>query len=156
MELTDLLKEYLSKKSKVFTTSHGLTLGQLEEGIYSRHKFSVEEIGFDFELFTEPESLHEFIENYKLESLGKIDEMGYRDIWIRYLNRKAEMEVTQSELEEAPLTFRLYKGKTMIYSRVLHFYDEVNKHLTLPEDFFDYFLHNEKKLQVAVGNMYRY
>ncbi len=152
----DALQEYLSKQSKVFTTSNGLTIGQLEEGIYSSYKYSDEEIGFEYELFTDFDGFCEFIEHYRLESLGKIKELGYRDIWIRYLNRESEIQVTQSDMQEGPLTFRLYKSKTMIYSRELHFYDEVNRHLTIPEDFFDYFLHNEKKLQVAMGNMYRY
>ena len=65
------------------------------------------------------------------------------------------MEVIQMEIE-APLNFRLHKMKTMVFSLELHFYDEVYKHLTLPEDFADYFSENETKLYVAVGNKFKY
>lgn len=46
--------------------------------------------------------------------------------------------------------------KTLVFSLELHFYDEVNGHLTLPEDFADYFLKNETKLYVAAGNRYKF
>jgi len=152
----ELLQDFFSKQGRIFTTNNGLTIGQMDNGVYSSYKFSYEEIGYDFELFTEVDNLHEFIDHYRLNKLEDIKEFGYREIWIRYLNTEAEMQVTQADMEEGPLTFRLHKHKTMIYSRELHFYDEVNKHLTLAEDFIEYFFDNEKKVQVALKNMYRY
>ena len=57
------------------------------------------------------------------------------------------MEVTELEIEETPINFRLHKMKTLVFSAALHYYDEVNKHLTLPEDFISYFFANQNKFR---------
>ncbi|MEX2566876.1 MAG: hypothetical protein WD431_13105 [Cyclobacteriaceae bacterium] len=44
-----------------------------------------------------------------------LEELGYKNIWIRYLKRDADMEVSQMELQEAPLNFRLHDMKTMVF-----------------------------------------
>lgn len=82
--------------------------------------------------------------------------MGYKNNWIRYLNREADMKVTQMEFYEGPLCFRLHKMKTLVFSTSLHFYDEVYEHLTLPEDFISYFSKNKTKIYTAMANRYQF
>lgn len=107
-------------------------------------------------MFSEEESLYEFIEGYGIKNSEDFEELGYKDIWIRYLNREADMEVTQMEIEETPINFRLHQMKTLILCAALHYYDEVNEHLTLPEDFINYFFDNQDKLQVAIANRFKF
>jgi hypothetical protein len=99
------------------------------------------------------ESLDDFIEGFKIQKIEDIDQLGYTNSWMRYLNGHAEIDATPMELE-ATITFRLYKSRTLISSLELHFYDEASKHLTLPEDFLKYISQNERSLQTA--NEYRY
>jgi len=150
------LAQYLSTQSPGIQTNGGLALYYIDNAISSDHKFEIEELDFSFCLFTEDESLHEFLEGYKIENFSDLEELGYKHIWIRYLNREADMEVTQLEFVEAPLNFRLHKMKTMVFSSSLHFYDEVYEHLTLPEDFIRYFFENQAKLDMAVANRYKF
>jgi len=150
------LAQYLSTQSPGIQTNGGLALYYIDNAISSDHKFEIEELDFSFCLFTEDESLHEFLEGYKIENFSDLEELGYKHIWIRYLNREADMEVKQLEFVEAPLNFRLHKMKTMVFSASLHFYDEVYEHLTLPEDFIRYFFENQAKLDMAVANRYKF
>lgn len=150
------LAHYLSSQKPGFQTGGGLSIYFINNSISSEYKFEVEELDFSFCLFSEEESLREFMEGYKIKNLADLEELGYNPIWIRYLNREADMEVTQMEFDEAPLNFRLHKMKTMVFSASLHFYDEVYRHLTLPEDFIHYFIENQAKLHVAVANRYKF
>ncbi|HSI75962.1 MAG TPA: hypothetical protein VK957_08700, partial [Lunatimonas sp.] len=118
--------------------------------------FNLEELDFSFCLFSEDESLEEFFEGYRIKNSDDFEELGYKNIWIRYLNREADMEVTELEIEETPINFRLHKMRTLVFCKAAHYYDEVYTHLTLPEDFIRYFHENQKKLQVAIGNRYRF
>ena len=88
--------------------------------------------------------------------MDDLENLGYNDIWIRYLNREADMEVTELEIEETPINFRLHKTRTLVFCTASHYYDEVYKHLTLPEGFIHYFFENQDKLQVAIANRYRF
>jgi hypothetical protein len=136
------LGQYLPSQKPGLQTSNGISLYYINGSISSDHKFEIEELDFSFSLYTEGESLHEFLDGYKMENLADLEELGYKHIWKRYLNREADMEVTQMEFDEAPLNFRLHKMKTLVFSTSLHFYDEVYEHLTLPEDFISYFSKN--------------
>lgn len=150
------LAQYLSSKCPGFQTQNGLSIPLIENSVSTAYKFEVEELDFSFCLFTEEESLYEFIEGFRIQNIEDFEELGYKNIWIRYLNWEADMEVTQMEIEEAPLNFRLHKMKTMVFCVALHFYDEVNEHLTLPEDFINYFFDNQAKLDVAIANRYKF
>lgn len=150
------LAQYLSSKSPGLQTLNGLSIHLIGKWISTEYKFEVEELDFSFCLFTEEESLSEFIEGYRIKNSEDFEELGYKDIWIRYLNREADMEVTELEIEETPINFRLHKMKTLVFSTALHYYDEVNKHLTLPEDFINYFFDNQSKLDVAIANRFRF
>lgn len=128
----------------------------IDRSISSNYDFEIEKLEFSFSLFTEEERSYEFIEGFRIQRIKDFEELGSKNSWIRYLNREAGMEVTQMELEEVPLNFRLHGTKTMVFSISLHFYDEVKKHLVLPEDFFSYFFGNQAKLNVAIANSYKF
>ena len=66
------------------------------------------------------------------------------------------MEVTEWEIEETPISFRLHKMRTLVFCTASHYYDEVYEHLTLPEDFIHYFHKNKNKLQVAMANRFKF
>lgn len=150
------LAQYLSSKKPGYKTKNGLSIYFIDNWVSTVYYFEVEELEFSFSLFTEEESLHDFIEGFRIQSIKDFEELGYKNSWIRYLNREADTEVTQMELEEAPLNFRLHGKKTMVFSTSLHFYDEVNKHLVLPKDFITYFFGNQAKLNVAIANRYKF
>lgn len=151
------LAKYFVLKGKLLTTPGGLCIHLLGEELFTQYCYpdSVSS-DFEFTLFTESENLHEFIEGYKIKSIGDIENLDHRNIWIRYLNSEATMEVIQTETEEAPVNFRLHRLKTMIFSLDMHYYDEVINHLTLPEDFIEYFYENERNLRVAFDNRYKF
>jgi hypothetical protein len=83
--------------------------------------------------------------------MDDLEDLGYNDVWVRYLNREADMEVTELEIEETPISFRLHKRRTLVFCTTSHYYDEV-----LPEDFIHYFQKNKNKLQVAMANRFKY
>ncbi|NHE58746.1 hypothetical protein [Cyclobacterium plantarum] len=150
------LAQYLSSKKPGFQTQNGLSIYLIDGSICSNYDFEIEELEFSFNLFTEEESLHEFIEGFRIQNINDFEALGYNNSWIRYLNREADMEVTQMEFEEGPLCFRLHKMKTLVFSASLHFYDEVYDHLTLPEDFISYFFKNKSKIATAMANRYQF
>lgn len=106
------------------------------------------------DISTEGDRPTEFISGFRLESLEKIDELGYNNSWMRYLNGDALISVTPLELE-ATLTFRIVKRKTIIFSLDLHFYDEVYEQLTMPEDFERYISQYDRRLQAAAENRFK-
>ena len=150
------LAQYLSFKKPGLQTQNGPSIYLIDGSISSNYDFEIEELEFSFSLFSEEESFGEFMEGFRIQRIKDFEELGYKNSWIRYLNREADMEVTQMELEEAPVNFRLHGMKTMVFSLSLHFYDEVNKHLVLPEDFISYFFGNQAKLNVAIANRYKF
>lgn len=131
-----------------------------EWGVFTRLSFYLRENGhfheapIEMSISTEEESLDDFIEGFKIQKIENINQLGYTNSWMRYLNGYAEISATPMELE-ATITFRLYKSRTLISSLDLHFYDERSKHLTLPEDFLKYISENERPLQAANENRYR-
>nr|MBI1228539.1 hypothetical protein [Cytophagales bacterium] len=152
----EALGQYLSSRKPGIPTRNGLSTFLVGKSISSEYRFEVEELDFSFCLFSEDESLDEFIEGYRIKSTDDFEELGYKNIWIRYLNREADMEVTELEIEEMPINFRLHKMRTLVFCTAAHYYDEVYTHLTLPEDFIRYFFENQDKLQVAFSNRYKF
>jgi hypothetical protein len=151
------LGRYLTTKSPIFQTSKGLSIYVNGNAISTQYKFEVEhDEDFSFCMFTEQDSHMEFIEGFRIKNMGDLEKLGYNNVWIRYLNRQAEMEVTKMENEEIPISFRLYKMKTLVFCAAAHYYDEVYEHLTLPEDFIGYFQKSKKKLLVAMNNRFKY
>lgn len=152
----EALGQYLSSRKSGIPTRNGLSTFLVGKSISSEYRFEVEELDFSFCLFSEDESLDGFIEGYRIKNTDDFEELGYKNIWIRYLNREADMEVTELEIEEMPINFRLHKMRTLVFSITSHYYDEVYTHLTLPEDFIRYFHENQKTLQVAFANRYKF
>ena len=49
-----------------------------------------------------------------------------------------------------------HKTRTLVFCTASHYYDEVYKHMTLPENFIHYFRKNKHKLQVAMANRFKF
>ena len=94
---------------------------------------------------TEFDTLATFSSGFKVKSAQDIAGLNYTNSWMRYLNGDAEITIKPLELE-IPISFKIQHPKTIIFSLEKHFYDEVDKHLTMPEDFEDYFFENEELL----------
>jgi hypothetical protein len=109
---------------------------------------------YDVSITTCEEGLDDFIAGFGIETAKDIDNLGDKQVWSRYLNGQAEIQVTPMELEAA-FSFRIYKSRTTISSLDLHFYDECYQHLSLPEEFLKYFTDNQSRLFAAVANRYR-
>lgn len=146
---------YLKLNDFHLANSTGMKIMYLNDALFTYFDFYLpgKENFFDFNISTDEDSLDNFIQEFKIHSIEDINTLGYNNSWIRYLNSKAEIGMNIIELE-ATISFRLYKMKTIVFSLDLHFYDEVNEHLTLAEDFIKYYYNNEKRLQTVA--LYRY
>ena len=147
---------YFTARGNRFRNKEGMEfgMGQLD-GIWTTFNlFNYDHGPLAIDISTEADGPDEFISGFRLESLEKIDALGYNNSWMRYLNGDALISVTPMELE-ATLTFRIVKRKTIIFSLDLHFYDEVYEHLTLPEDFERYIFQYDRRLQAAAENRFK-
>lgn len=147
---------YFKARNSRYKNSKGMELGLTESNEFWTY-FSV--CNHDYgplaiSISTDEDYYLDFIDLFKLNSIEAIDELGYTNSWMRYLNGEAEMHVNPLEIE-ATLTFRILGRKTIVYSLDLHYYDEVYEHLTLPEDFEGYVSSNENKLHFAAENRYK-
>lgn len=91
---------------------------------------------------TENDSLASFSSGFKLKSFQELDKLTYTNSWMRYQNGEAEIIIKPMELE-IPVSFRIQHLKTVVFCLEKHFYDEEYSHLTMPDDFEDYFLRKE-------------
>jgi hypothetical protein len=148
--------KFFARNNNRFRNSEGMELGWSDEaGIWTY--LTASNYGtspLKVSISTEEDDIAAFINGFKLQKIEDIDRLSYTNSWMRYLNGYAEMIITPMELE-ADLSFKIYRWKTIIFSMDLHFYDEVNEHLTMPEDFVEYLTKNERKLQEVNNNRYR-
>jgi len=155
------LSAHFTRNGNISINSEGMEIRWSEEwgvltllSFYGRDEGPFHVAPIEMSISTSEESLDDFIEGFKIQKIEDIDQLGYTNSWMRYLNGQAEISATPMELE-ATITFRLYKSRTIISSLELHFYDETSKHLTLPEDFLKYIFENERSLQAAIENRYK-
>ena len=148
--------EYFKNRKQRFINSKGMELGLTAKmELWSCFSLRTHDDGpLAIDISTEDDNAAQFIEGFKLNTIREINDLGYVNAWIRYLNGEAEISVTPFELE-APLSFRIFKSKTIIYSLELHFYDEAYEHLTMREDFEKYISANQNRLQLAGENRHR-
>lgn len=150
------LIEYFKSRKGRFSNSKGLELGltaRNEIWTYSSQTNDNPDI-LPIDISTDEETFSEFIHHFKLKTVNDIDDLGYPNLWARYLNGYAEITINHLEIEAA-LNFRIVKRKTIIYSLELHFYDEMYEHLTIAEDFQRYMSTHENRLNMAAENRYR-
>jgi hypothetical protein len=151
----DLIEYFKSRKNR-FKNSKGMELGMTAgNDFWTYFSLTNHEYGpLAISISTEEEYFSDFIELFRLKSTEDVNDLGYSNSWMRYLNGYAEISVTPYELE-ATLNFRIIKRKTIIYSLDLHFYDEAYEHLTMAEDFERYIAANENRLHLAAQNRYK-
>lgn len=152
----DLLA-YFARRSNRFQNTAGMEFGYGERnGIWTTFNLCNYKHGpTAIDISTENDHPEEFIEWFKVKSLQDIDKLEYNNSWMRYLNGQAIISITPLELE-ATLDFKIIKGKTIVFSLDLHFYDEVYEHLTLPEDFDQYVSTRQRQLGAATANRYKF
>jgi hypothetical protein len=151
------LADYFFSRGNSLINSQGMQLRWYDKwGAFTSLALAEDIIPDSYELsiITSEEGLDDFIEGFRIENTKDIDKLGYKQVWPRYLNGQAEIQVTPMELEAA-FSFRIYKSRTAISSLDLHFYDECYQHLSLPEEFLKYFTDNQSRLFAAVANRYK-
>ena len=147
------LETCFQRNNNRFVNAAGMAIGRNEKiGIwtYLVHR-TYDEGPWKVCIATDFDDYKSFAEGFKLQSFQELDRLGYTDSWMRYLNGHAEIEITPLELEIS-FTFKIQRYKTIIFSLEKHFYDEVERHLTMPEDFEEYFDNNEKLLNKIYGD----
>jgi hypothetical protein len=147
---------YFESRNNRFKNSAGMEFGKADGNMLWRFfSLSNHDHGpYAFDISTEGDTVDEFIAGFKLNKIEDIDQLGYNQSWMRYLNGGAEISVTPWELE-ATLNFKINKHKTLIFSLELYFYDEVYEHLSIPEDFERYISSHENRLALAGENRYK-
>jgi hypothetical protein len=86
-----------------------------------------------YELWDEVRGVKEFIEAYQIGSIEDLQHLSRSLIWLRYLAEKAEVIFTNGD--ENSVHFRLFRGRTTVYSINLNWYNEVYKVLNMTEHF---------------------
>ncbi|MFZ6013820.1 MAG: hypothetical protein ACOYXT_26000, partial [Bacteroidota bacterium] len=126
----DILK-FLAKNNNRFMNSEGMEFGWSHEaGIWTYLTVSDHETSpLKVSISTGEDDIAEFIEGFKLQKIEDIDHLDYTNSWMRYLNGYAEIIINPMGLD-ADLSFKIYRWKTIVFSLDLHFYDEVDEHLT--------------------------
>jgi len=151
------LDNYFANRNNPFANSKGMQISWHDEwGVHTSFPLPLDDArqaSYELHIVTS-EGLDDFIENFIVKSIEDINQLDYDKSQVRYLNGNAEILVTSMELE-ASFSFRIYKSLTTVASIDLHFYDECYRHLTTPNDFFQYFSNNEHRLHAAAANRYR-
>jgi hypothetical protein len=148
---------YFGSRDRGFENSTGMQFGIEEGGLIwtSLHLIQQDYEWLSIEISTEKDAVTEFFQEFQLKTIGDIDNLGYFNSWMRYLNGNAVISATPMELE-ASLGFKIVKQKTIVFSIELHFYDEVYEHLTMTEDFVGYISNSTRKLNRAAENRYKW
>ncbi|NJN27481.1 MAG: hypothetical protein HC819_16660 [Cyclobacteriaceae bacterium] len=150
------LSLFFEQNNNLYTNSTGMQIGLLAEwGVWTLLEVSNHEnSSMAVHISTEEDSLQDFIVGFRIEGWRDIDQLDYNSSWMRYLNGSATITVNPMELE-ADISFKIVKSKTIIFSMDMHFYDEYNKHLSMPDDFRKYIEEHERRLWAANENRYR-
>lgn len=154
----EALISYFDQRGNRFSNKKQVEMGILPEDntFWSYCTLISEEEGpFAISILTERDSGWQFIDGFRLKSENDIEKLSYNNLWMRYLNSDAEIFVKEWKMD-ATLGFRIVNNKTIIYSLELHFYDVVQKHLTLPEDFVWYITNHESLLETAEAHRYKF
>ena len=143
--------QYIKSRNNSFKNAQGMEIDLTPENKLwtCLHSSSMLTESMATSISTEEDAISDFIRLFNLRSVEDIEELGYNQAWIRYLNGSASIDVVPLELDGATITFRIYKSKTIVYSTDLYYYDEVYKHLTLPEDFDEYVTKYTNRLLIA-------
>ena len=139
------LEIFFQRKNNRYVNTVGMEIGRNKKnGIWTYFVHRTYDQGpWEVAITTEFDDLESFTTGFKLQSFQELDKLDYTSSWMRYLNGEAEIIITPSELE-IPFTFRIHNYRTIIFSLEKHFYDEVGRHLIMPEDFEKYFHQNQK------------
>ncbi len=147
---------FFEQNNYYYKNSAGMEIGLYEKkDVWTLlRETSHNESYFSRSIYTEGDSLQDFINAFEIKILQDIDQLNYISCWKSYLKGSASIIINPMELE-ADIWFKIVYNKTIIFSLDLHFYDEMYEHLTQPEDFKKYIKDHERQLQTANENRYR-
>jgi len=110
---------------------------------------------YQITLLTDYVAADQFITHYQLKSPEEIWQIDSGGLWLRYLSGNACVCMEIFELE-AEICFRLVNGMTMVYSRDLHYYDEVYSTLSMVHQFEKYAEENRNRLESATERRWKW
>ena len=112
--------------------------------------------GFRAELHTDKINLLDFIANHTINDLRKLNGMKGSDLWYYFVKGQAHIGIQSFELDDAEICFRIIDEMTMVYSRDLHFFDEVYEPLTMLEHFEEYLQRNSRMIGFAMERRWKW
>ncbi|MET4546273.1 hypothetical protein ABIE26_003600 [Pedobacter africanus] len=110
---------------------------------------------YKFTILTDYLAADQFIGRYELKTIEGIEQINSAAVWLTYLAGNACLCMEIFELE-AEFCFRLVNGITMVYSRELHYYDEVYKILSMVPHFEKYAEENRGRLEFATERRWKW
>lgn len=145
----ELIKE-LERKEKKFINQWGIEISLLADGIFSASKdlLNDEEKGIRLELVNECPSADEFALWFQLKNADELDAISNSMLLTNYLAGRGSVYASVDKVE-AELNFQIVKQKTTVQDLSRHFYDELYKCLSLPEQFVSYIEENDELLHKA-------
>lgn len=156
------IQNFFKNKSYPYVNETGMLFYHNKEGLVQTEcnwygigpvPFDVWE--YDFRIIIESETPEEFTTHFALKQVSDIETLEPKQSWMLYLNGLAEMHVHPTVIE-ADFAFRIKGFQTMVQSLQLHFFDIVPEHLTVPEQFVEYFTENEKLISHFVAIRWKY
>ncbi len=152
---SDELGAFFQSHNNRYKGASGLIYQLIKPRIYTSLESPLQEQALMYQISTTDCSLDTFISKFQITCLEQLDQLDYLQLWMRYLNSKAFVTAWTEDMDDCDaLDFEIRHGTTRIYSASLHYYDEVSTHLTLPEDFAEYFERQEKMINHYMSNRF--
>lgn len=113
-------------------------LGEINEVLVTVPIEAGESRNIMIDLIVDFKNAEEFIDRASIMTVDDLYRMKYSIFWSQYMQGLGYISCMLQLLNNADLCFRIEKSLTIIYSTDVHYYDEVEKAMTLPEHFINY------------------
>jgi hypothetical protein len=140
---------FFREQKGVFESRYGVVMkmSKDEDSLYTNYQMPVlSEMSINLRLTLDVDSVDSFIAGFKLQQIKDIDRISYEYMWMRYLNGGGAFYAEHRDLR-CEIGFRLISYKTIAFCKEIHFYDEMNKHLTMPDEFDWWVVRNLQKVR---------
>jgi hypothetical protein len=108
------------------------------------------EDGSDYMLYDKIFGADKFMEAYSIASLKDLESIERSKLWLRYFSEAAELIYTNKE--GVAIHFRKFRSQTMVFSRDLKYYNEVDRFLNMTEHFIEFIDENHEEWHVISLN----
>lgn len=132
------LRDYFSAKGNILTNKENVTIALRDEDIFCIEYLLEEDktAQHRYELYDEVRGAKQFLEVFSIQVLEDLQHISKASLWKRYQEETAEVIFTN--WDGNTIGFRLFQGKTMLYSLDQNHYNEVMRVMNVTEDFKGY------------------